>query len=729
MKNLIIVGIGDHYKRFLSHTFSHLQEEGIIELVASVDLKESPSYPQFPDKKHFVRKPGQKLSSLLESFKKDNPIIVLAHSNEEHYNDLEDLVLNGYNVMLEKPYVTNKEDLEKLRKLLFSHKRQIFLLDSYLLRKFSPAALLLGKISPNSFYRMSEKVFKLKEDQSIPFQIDPVDLLSEIGLPKKAKFNLLESEKLSSNMALRGGYLYDRKRGGGMIADLLLHAISPIIMMQEYVGEIDLSFGKGSLRVARCNQFREIAEKIHGLNKQDIAETAVKIDFSTNKGIPVEINLGKYISKENNKYFKLEAERGGLLLDMEDNFLELHKEGSVVQRIDLVNQKSWRYYGVIRTGLDFFDNLDHYNLDINDTLLKSQEFALNVGEKISDLTEMNEYSSGEEVEDIFRGPSVNDPKIAGGLKNLSLVVTSPSFSKKENLVRTAKEIFPSIKLNSEGYRYSKEEMIDLLKDADAAIVGLERIDEEILSECPNLKVIAKYGVGLDNVDLEACKERKISVLWTPGTNKLSVAEITLSNMISLMRNLSKTSLELKAGIWKKEGGRNLSRKTIGIIGAGNIGKEVIRLLKPFKCRILVNDIKDLSAYCKGIKIEFVDKERIWQESDIVTIHTPLTELTSNLINKEVLSKMKQGSFIINTSRGGIVNESDLYEAIINKKISGAALDVYEEEPPINNNLIKLSEVICTPHIGGNSEESINAMGLSALENLVNYYRNEFGKRP
>lgn len=304
---------------------------------------------------------------------------------------------------------------------------------------------------------------------------------------------------------------------------------------------------------------------------------------------------------------------------------------------------------------------------------------------------------------------------------MKIVVTSPSFSSNKSLQQEIYKYFPKAKLNLDGKRFNKEELVEYIKDADAIIVGLEPIDKEVLEQCPNLKIVSKYGVGLNNINLEACKKRDITIGWTGGVNKLSVAEMTLGYMLMLCRNLFITSNELKNGIWNKSGGFQLSEKRIGIIGVGYIGKELIRLLKPFNCEILVNDIINQEEYYKENNLKEVSKEEIFKTCDIVTIHTPFDSTTDNLINKKVFETMKNSSFIINSARGGIINEDDLKYALLNNIIAGAAVDAYVEEPPSDKELLSLPNLICTPHIGGNSREAVEAMGLSAINHLKEFY--------
>lgn len=305
---------------------------------------------------------------------------------------------------------------------------------------------------------------------------------------------------------------------------------------------------------------------------------------------------------------------------------------------------------------------------------------------------------------------------------MNIIVTSPSFSSNTILQKEIYQYFPNAKLNLEGKRFGKKELLEYIQDADAIIVGLEPIDEEVLSQCKHLKIVSKYGVGLNNIDLDACKKRNIAIGWTGGVNKLSVAEMTLGYMLMLMRNLFITSNELKNGIWNKSGGFQLSAKKIGIIGVGHIGKEVVRLLKSFNCDIYVNDIIDQENYYKENNLKEVTKEEIFKTCDIVTIHTPYDDTTKDLVTLEVFKMMKQSSFVINSARGGIINEDDLKYALQNNLIAGAAIDAYVEEPPTDKELLNLPNLICTPHIGGNAQEAVEAMGMSAIKHLVEYFK-------
>lgn len=304
---------------------------------------------------------------------------------------------------------------------------------------------------------------------------------------------------------------------------------------------------------------------------------------------------------------------------------------------------------------------------------------------------------------------------------MNIVVTSPSFSKNKTLQKKIYSYFPNAKLNLEGKPFNKRELIEYIGEAKGLIVGLDKIDKEVLNGCPNLKIISKYGVGLNNIDLNGCKERNIAIGWSGGVNRLSVAEMTLGYILMLSRNLYITSNQLKRGVWNKNGGFELSGKTVGIIGVGFIGKELIRLLEPFRCKILVNDIINQNRYYKKYNLIESSKDEIYKNADIITLHTPLNSTTNNMITLKEMKIMKKSAILINSARGGLINEDDLKFALQNNIIAGGAIDVYINEPPTNKELIEIPNLITTPHIGGNSKEAVLAMGMSAIEHLRKFF--------
>jgi D-3-phosphoglycerate dehydrogenase len=310
---------------------------------------------------------------------------------------------------------------------------------------------------------------------------------------------------------------------------------------------------------------------------------------------------------------------------------------------------------------------------------------------------------------------------------MKVKVSTIAFSQNQSLVTLLQQHFPDAEVNIKGVRMNNDELIHFFSDADAVIVGLEKITPEILDRLPKLKLIAKYGVGLDNVDITACSDRGIRIGWTGGVNKRSVAEMALGFMLALCRNLYSTSNQMKQLIWNKSGGFQLSGKTVGIIGLGNIGKELVALLKPFGCNVIVNDIADISRFAAENNVTIVSKSELISSADIISIHTPASSDTLNLFTINEFKMMKPTSFIINTARGGIINELDLKIALQEKFIAGAALDVYETEPPVDRELLEMDKLICTPHTGGNAAEAVFAMGESAINHLLNF-RNEIIKQ-
>ncbi len=302
-----------------------------------------------------------------------------------------------------------------------------------------------------------------------------------------------------------------------------------------------------------------------------------------------------------------------------------------------------------------------------------------------------------------------------------IAVTPPAFCKSQSLRAELSNHFPNAVFNEKDRYLSVSELIDFLKDADAALIGRDSINTELIGALPKLRMISKYGVGLDNLDQDAMRRASIELRVTAGTNRRSVAELALGFMIGLCHNMPSGSKGLKSGVWYRDGGQEVTGKTVGIIGCGNVGQELVRLLQPFQCRILVRDIADRSKFCRewgAIETKF---EEIIAEVDILSLHVPLTEDTDGLIDKAVLAKMKSTAFLINTCRGRVVHQGDLHQALLAGEIAGAGLDVFWQEPPTDTEFLQLPNLMVTPHIGGNAREAVEAMGRAAIQNLVEFY--------
>ena len=302
-----------------------------------------------------------------------------------------------------------------------------------------------------------------------------------------------------------------------------------------------------------------------------------------------------------------------------------------------------------------------------------------------------------------------------------VAVTPPAFCKSQSLKTELLGHFPNAVFNEKDRYLSGPDLVDFLTDADAALIGRDPINTELIRSLPKLRMISKYGVGLDNLDPEALSRNRIELRVTSGTNRRSVAELALGFMIGLCHNMSSGSEELKSGSWRREGGQELTGKSIGIIGCGNVGQELVRLLQPFQCKIWVRDIADRSGFCREFGAVETGFDEIIEEADIITLHVPLTENTENLIDKSVLAKMKPSAFLVNTSRGRVVHQGDLHQALVSGEITGAGLDVFWEEPPIETEFLQLPNLMVTPHIGGNAREAVEEMGRAAIQNLVEFF--------
>ena len=301
----------------------------------------------------------------------------------------------------------------------------------------------------------------------------------------------------------------------------------------------------------------------------------------------------------------------------------------------------------------------------------------------------------------------------------SVAVASRSFSRHPELRALVLARYSDAKFNDDGLSLQGKSLIEFLSGYEKAITALEIIDDSILSHLPNLKVISKFGVGLDMIDLHDLKKYGIKLGWTGGVNKRSVSELVVSFAVALIHRAVFANSEVKKGKWYQVKGRQLSKCTFGIIGCGHIGKDLVKLLKPFDCKILAHDIRNFKEFYKKNKVKSVGIEELIKKSDVVTLHLPLNESTKNFMNEERLQMLKSNAILINLARGGLIDEDVLKKRVLEKRIAGAALDVFEIEPPIDKELLTMDNVLITPHIGGSTEEAILAMGVAAIEGLDN----------
>jgi len=302
-----------------------------------------------------------------------------------------------------------------------------------------------------------------------------------------------------------------------------------------------------------------------------------------------------------------------------------------------------------------------------------------------------------------------------------VAVTPPPICNSSTLRDELSTLFPEPLFNDTGRYLTEDELIQFAGDADALLIGRDGITEKVLSALPQLKIIAKYGVGLDTIDQDALKRHSVELGWTAGVNRRSVAELTLSFMLGLCHNVFRGGWALKQGQWVKDGGHLLQGKTVGIVGCGNIGKEVVQLLKAFGCVFWIRDILDRSEFCKETGAVEKSLEEVLAGADIISLHVPLTGATRHMIDTASLGRMKSTAFLINTSRGDVVDQAALKEALLNKTIAGAALDVFSQEPPEDAELLACPQLMVTPHIGGNAVEAVEAMARAAFQHLEKYF--------
>ena len=279
-------------------------------------------------------------------------------------------------------------------------------------------------------------------------------------------------------------------------------------------------------------------------------------------------------------------------------------------------------------------------------------------------------------------------------------------------------------INPLNKKLTEIELAKMVTDFDIIIAGTEPITDYVMEKASKLKMISRVGIGLDSIDLLAAKRRGIEVSYTPDAPAPAVAELTIGLIISLLRSVQLSNIEMHNGEWKRYFGRRIANTTIGVIGLGRIGTRVLNRLAVFGTpRLLVNDLSPNYDLEKKFRLEWVDKETIYKESDVISMHIPLTRSTKNMITKTQLKMMKSDAIIVNTSRGGIVNEDDLYEVMKAGHLSGAAIDVFEKEPYAGK-LNELSNCLLTSHMGSMSIDCRTRMEIEATDEAIRFATNK-----
>ena len=306
---------------------------------------------------------------------------------------------------------------------------------------------------------------------------------------------------------------------------------------------------------------------------------------------------------------------------------------------------------------------------------------------------------------------------------MNVLICDPISPKGIELLRQR----PEFKVTVLEKRLSTTELRPFVLDATALVIRSEtQVTREVLEASPMLRVVGRAGVGVDNVDVEAATERGIVVMNTPGGNTISTAELTFSMLMALARKIPQAHMTMKNGEWNRKAfqGVELYIKTLGVLGMGRIGSEVTRRAIAFGMRVLAYDPYLSLSAARALQVELVELDEIYARADFITVHMPMTEETRSMINAAAFAKMKRGVRVLNCARGGIINETDLVDAIKSGQVSGAALDVYDTEPPPADSVLrKLPEIIMTPHLGASTAEAQENVGIELAEAITDYLLN------
>jgi D-3-phosphoglycerate dehydrogenase / 2-oxoglutarate reductase len=308
---------------------------------------------------------------------------------------------------------------------------------------------------------------------------------------------------------------------------------------------------------------------------------------------------------------------------------------------------------------------------------------------------------------------------------MKILITTVPFGVKDQLpLKLLEQAGVEYLINPLNKKLTEEELLEMVSDFDIIIAGTEPITSRVIQKSGKLKMISRVGIGLDSVDLLAAKRNNVVVSYTPDAPAPAVSELTIGLMLTLLRSVHVANMKMHKGEWHRYFGRRLSESTVGIIGMGRIGIGVLKHLAGFNCnRILVNDINIEARMDGGMKVEWVEKDVIYREADIISLHVPLTVKTKNMIKQKELRIMKSNAIIINTSRGGIINEKDLYNTMKEGHLAGASIDVFESEP-YKGELSEIERCLLTSHMGSMSEDCRSRMEIEATEEVLRYIADE-----
>ncbi|TGE39107.1 glyoxylate reductase [Desulfosporosinus fructosivorans] len=302
----------------------------------------------------------------------------------------------------------------------------------------------------------------------------------------------------------------------------------------------------------------------------------------------------------------------------------------------------------------------------------------------------------------------------------TILSTSPTFTRYSGRAASIlKENNCSLVMIPPNDLRQRTDFKSVLSEAHAWVVGINKVYAEDLECAPNLKLIIKHGTGVDSIDLKAAAAKGITVANAPGTNANSVADLAFGFILGLARQIVSADKRTRGGFWGPIMGQDVFGKTIGVLGLGQIGKGVIRRAKGFGMNVLGYDVVHDEAFEEQYGVRAATLDEIMSSSDYISVHLPLFESTRNIIDREQLEKMRSTAFIVNTSRGGVVNEAALYDLLSKKRIAGAALDVFKTEPPTLSPFFELDNVIVAPHMGAYTEGAMGAISEIVSQSIVN----------
>ena len=299
-----------------------------------------------------------------------------------------------------------------------------------------------------------------------------------------------------------------------------------------------------------------------------------------------------------------------------------------------------------------------------------------------------------------------------------ILITPKSYYRiKDKMLPLLKDY--ELKFNDTGKTFTEDQMKDLVQDVDGIIIGVDPITDDVIDNANNLKAISKYGVGMDNIDVDKAKNEGIKIRKTPGTNNISVAELAIGLMFNVARNISINVNKVKNNKWERVKGVELTDKTLGVIGCGNIGQEVVKRARGLQMSVLIHDpYFDDEKLIEDEKINQVNKHELLANADFISLHLPLNNETANIISKKEIKIMKDTVFLINTARGELIDDDALLWGLKNKELAGVACDVFSQEPPNDHPLLEFDNFLLTPHIGANTEESVYRMAEQATKNII-----------